>query len=164
MGQNVSGKGQNVSGKDQDISTDNSMRIFEKIQYKLVRNGAASKNCGRDVYTAAVITKETYGTRELAARMVKSGCPLNEASIRLVISELAKLIGDLAAEGRAVNIGGVARFMPTICGTFDSPDAPWDPAKHSIKIRACSGSKMRVAAAQCSTSRLKTEPGKKRRK
>lgn len=124
------------------------------VRYKVLRNGALSARAGRDVYTAAVIKKETYGTEQLAERMVREGCPLKESSIRLVITELANLIGQLAAEGRAINIGGVARFMPTISGTFDSPNAPWDPKKHTVMVRACSGIKMRAAAAQSPVTRL----------
>lgn len=137
-----------------DISTDNSIQNFGSVQYKVVRNGAASKIAGRDIYTAMVITKETYGTKELAARMVSEGCAVKASTIRLVLSEFAELIGKLVAEGRSVNIGGVVRFFPGIRGTFDSIDSAWNATKNTIVVNAATGARMRTAAATSGVTRL----------
>lgn len=137
-----------------DISTDNSIQNFGSVQYKVVRNGAASKIAGRDIYTAMVITKETYGTKELAARMVSEGCAVKASTIRLVLSEFADLIGKLVAEGRSVNIGGVVRFFPGIRGTFDSIDSAWNATKNTIVVNAATGARMRTAAAASGVTRM----------
>lgn len=138
---------------NRDILIDQQPDTLHTIPYKLIKNAVASKKAGRDVYTASVLIKETCGTREIADRMVQEGCAVKASTIRLVLSEFADLVSKLASEGRAVNIGGVVRFMPTICGTFDSPDAPWDPQKHTIAVRACSAKKMRQSMTETSATR-----------
>lgn len=135
------------------ISTEGDAQGFGSIRYKLIRNGAASKKAGHTVYSAMVLNRETYGTVEIAERMVRENCPLNASTIRMVISDLANLVAQLVSEGRMVNLGGVVRFMPVICGTFDSVDEPWNPQKHKVKIKACSGSNMREAARESPVER-----------
>lgn len=137
-----------------DISSDNSVQSFGSIRYKVMRNGGASKAAGKDVYTASVISKETYGTKEIAARMVKEGCAVKAATIRLVINEFAELVGALVSEGRSVNIGGVVRFTPGIRGTFETIDSAWDASKNAIVVNACSGNRMRAAAALSGVTRV----------
>lgn len=132
----------------------NDESTVDVVQYKLRLNPLASSKAGRNIYNGVVIKKETYGTRQLAARMVKEQTPLNESTIRLVIDDLANLIAKLASEGRAVNLGGVIRIMPVIHGTFDSPDEPWDPKKHAVRITACAGTKLRNAAVRSPVMRL----------
>lgn len=137
-----------------DIFTDNSVQNFGSVQYKVLRNGAASKIAGKDIYTARVVAKETYGTQELAARMVSEGCAVKASTIRLVLNEFAELTGKLVAEGRAVNIGGVVRFTPGIRGTFDTVDSAWNATKNEIVVNAAVGSRMRAAAALSGVTRL----------
>lgn len=144
------------------LESDHEHRVGN-VHYKLTRHGVASRKAGRDIYTASVLIKETYGIEEVAKRMVANRCAVKESTIRLVLQDFADLVGELTAEGRAVNIGGVVRFMPTICGTFDSPDAPWDPKKHAVMVRACSGKTMRRAAAKSPVTRVKTEKKKAKR-
>lgn len=127
---------------------------FGRIRYKLIRNGDISRKKKRDVYVAAVLNKETYGTNELADQMVSHGCPLNKSAIKLVIDDLANLISDLVAEGHSINIGGVVRFMPVIHGTFNSLNDPFNPKKHKVHVKACVGTKMRRANNERSPKRL----------
>lgn len=141
-----------------DILIDEDVRAFGSIQYKVIRNGAASKLKGRDVYSALVIPRETYGTQQLSERMADEGCTVKASAIRQVLDELVILITKLVSEGRAVNIGGLIRFMPSIRGNFESPDEPLDPKKHEILINACSGKRMRARAAMSPTSRLDGPP------
>lgn len=137
-----------------EISNEDAVRSFGSVQYKVVRNAVASRNAGRDIYSGVVIKRETYGTRQIAERMVAEGCAVKSSTIRLVLTEFAELIGELVAEGRAVNVGGVVRFMPVIHGTFESPDEAWDPEKHAVVVRACSGIRMRKVAKKSPTTRL----------
>lgn len=141
----------------QTILHDGSVHTVENIEYKIIRNGAASKNKGRNVFSALVIPKETYGTQQIADRMVAEGCAVKGSTIRLVLDELVSLIAKLVGEGRAVNIGGLIRFMPSIRGNFDSPDEPFNPEKHQILIMAASGRRMRARAAQSPVTRLDCE-------
>lgn len=136
------------------ISTNNDVQDFGSIQYKVIRNGGASKNAGKDVYTAQVVTKETYGTVQLADRMVAEGCLAKASTISLVLTDFANLVGKLVAEGRAVNIGGVVRFSPGIRGTFETADSAWDTAKNSIVVNAAAGNRMRTAAALSGVTRV----------
>lgn len=124
------------------------------IQYKLQYNRLASRKAGRNVYSAHVIPKEGYGTVQLAKALACRGALLKESQIRMIISELANLIGELVSEGRPVNIGGVVRFLPVIHGTFASPDEAWDPKKHKVRVAACVGGRMRKIAEQSPVSRV----------
>lgn len=127
---------------------------FKRIHYKLQYCPLASRKAGRDVYSGAVIKKETCGTVQLAKRLASQNPLIKESHIRMLISDLANLIGDLVSEGRAVNIGGVVRFMPVIHGTFDSPDEPWNPEKHKVLVNACVGSRMRKILEKSAVSRI----------
>lgn len=133
------------------IETDNAS---DAVPYKLQYNQLASRKAGRDVYSAYVVPKETYGTVQLAKTLASRGALLKESQIRMIISEMANLIGELVSEGRTVNIGGVVRFIPVIRGTFDSPDEPWNPKKHKVQVTACVGGRMRKIAAQSPVTRV----------
>lgn len=135
------------------LSSDNEGTV-DVVQYKLRLNPLASSKAGRSIYNGVVIKKETYGTRQLAARMVKEQTPLNASTIQMVINDLANLIAKLASEGRAINLGGVIRVMPVIHGSFDSFDEPWNPKKHKLRISACAGTKLRNAAILSPLMRL----------
>lgn len=126
----------------------------ETIHYKLQRCPLASQKAGKNVYHGVVLKKETYGTVQLAKRLASECGLLKEASIRMVLSELANLVGKLVSEGRAVNIGGVVRFMPVIHGTFESSEEPWDPKKHKVRVNACVGTRLRKIAEQSPVTRV----------
>lgn len=124
------------------------------VRYKLQLNPLASKKAGRNIYHGVVIKKETYGTVQLAKRLAAECGMLREASIRMVLSELANLVGTLVSQGRSVNIGGVIRFMPVIHGTFDSTDEEWNPKKHKVRVNACVGTRLRKIAEQSPVARV----------
>lgn len=138
-----------------EISTDNETPNFGSIHYKVVKNGAASKRLGREVFSASVLKKELYGTNELAERLARENSLLAKSAIKALISDLANLVGKLVAEGRTVNIGGVVRFMPVIHGNFDSADELFNPQKHQIDVKACVGSNLRKAARQAPATRIR---------
>lgn len=141
-----------------DILIDEDVRSFGSIQYKIIRNGAASKHKGRDVYSALVIPRETYGILQLSERMANEGCTVKASVIRQVLDEFVTLVTQLVSEGRAVNLGGLIRFMPSIRGNFDSPNEIWDPKKHDILINACCGKRMRALASMRPATRLDGPP------
>lgn len=138
-----------------EISTNNENPEFGSIQYKVVRNGAASKRLGREVFSASVLKKEVYGTNELAERLAKENNMLKKSTIKALISDLANLVSQLVSEGRSVNIGGTVRFMPVIRGNFDSADELFNPQKHRIDVKACAGIEMRKAARRSPTTRIR---------
>ncbi|MEG2725067.1 MAG: DNA-binding domain-containing protein, partial [Kiritimatiellia bacterium] len=107
---------------------------------------------------AIVELKETYNITDIAKRMASEGCVMKESAIRLVLTEFADLVGTLVAEGRAVNIGGLVRFVPTIRGTFESPTAPWDASKNHVLVNAMAGNKLRQAAKESSAVRTTALP------
>ncbi|MEG1479746.1 MAG: DNA-binding domain-containing protein [Kiritimatiellia bacterium] len=131
---------------------------LESILYRVVKNSAASLQTGTTVYSAIVELKETYNITDIAKRMASEGCVMKESAIRLVLTEFADLVGTLVAEGRAVNIGGLVRFVPTIRGTFESPTAPWDASKNHVLVNAMAGNKLRQAAKESSAVRTTVLP------
>lgn len=137
-----------------EFFVENEERTYGRVHYKLIRHGSLSKQKRRDVYVASVLKKETYGTVQLAKALEARNPLLSERLVRLMIGEMAELIGEVVSEGRMVNIGGVVRFMPVIHGTFDSPDEPLNPEKHKILIKACSGFRMRKVAAESQATRI----------
>ncbi len=129
---------------------------IKSIKYRVVYNAAASKAASRDIYTGVVDIKETYNLNAIAERMVAEGCPVNIASIRLILTTFADLVAKLVAEGRAVYIPGLVRFSPAIRGTFATEEADWDNAENQIVVNASIGSRMRVAAAKSTVQRIVT--------
>ena len=53
----------------------------------------------------------------------------------------------LLAEGKSV-IDGVGQFLPTISGSFDGPEAPFDAEKHKLSVSFTMGKALREALAQ----------------
>lgn len=133
-------------------------RTFGSIRYKLVRNGAASKKAGHDVFSAAVLNKEAYGAQQIAERLASTGSLLSKSAIKFVIEELSDLIPTLIAEGRTVNLGNFVRFMPAIRGTFEDPDEPFNPQKHAVLVKTCSSRKMLKGLGPRPTNRLGRTP------
>lgn len=93
----------------ESISTERSQLDFGNIEYRLVKNGAASKRLGRSVFSASVLKKEVYATEQLADRLAKENPLLKKSTIKALISELADLVGELVGEGRY-------RFSPKCVG------------------------------------------------
>lgn len=133
-------------------------RTFGSIRYKLVRNGAASKKAGRDIFSASILNKEAYGVQEIAERLASGGTLLRKSAIKAVLEELGDLIPALVAEGRTVNLGHFVRFMPAIQGTFEDPDEPFNPRKHTLLLKACSSRKMLKQLGTRPTNRLGRTP------
>ncbi|MEG2415116.1 MAG: DNA-binding domain-containing protein [Kiritimatiellia bacterium] len=135
-----------------DIINDTKPAI-ESINYRVVRNGAISQKQGKDVFSGVVDLKETYNITDLAKRMVSEGCAVKNPTIRMVLTDFAELVGKLTAEGRAINIGGVVRFAPSVRGTFGSQNAAWDATKNRVFVNATAGSKLRMAATSSTVVR-----------
>lgn len=133
-------------------------RTFGSIRYKLVRNGAASKKAGHDVFSAAILNKEAYGAQQIAERLAAGNSLLSKSAIKFVLEELGELIPELVAEGRTVNLGHFVRFMPAIQGTFDTPDEPFNPRKHTVLVKTCSCRKMLKQLGPRPTSRIGRTP------
>lgn len=53
----------------------------------------------------------------------------------------------LLAEGKSV-IDGVGQFLPTISGSFDGPEAPFDAEKHKLSVSFTMGKALRDSLAQ----------------
>ncbi len=126
------------------------------IRYRVQLNAAASKSAEREVYTGVVDVKETYDLDLVAKRMVERGCVAGKSTIHLVLTDFADLVSDLVAEGRAVTIPGLVRFAPSIRGTFETIDSPWDAANNQVVVNASIGSRMRAAAAKSTVQRVDT--------
>ncbi len=138
-----------------DVMIQNNENL-ESVNYHVIENGAASKVAGKPVYTGVVEVKETYNTAAVAKRMVEAGCAVKRSTIQLVLGEFAELIGQLAAEGRAININGLVRFAPAVRGTFASIDAPWNAAENALVVNATVGTRLRVAASNSAVIRTAT--------
>ncbi len=119
---------------------------LDSILYRLQLNGAATARKGQPTYTAITEIKEVYNIRMLADRLVENGCLARRATIELVLEEAFNLIGRLVSEGRAVQFPGAVRFAPSIRGTFDSPDEPFNRKKHRVVVNATVGKRMARAA------------------
>ncbi len=112
------------------------------VEYCIDEHKAASMKKGRPVYTARVVEKEVYYLEDTIDRMRTAGCAVNKSVIRLVLDEYFSMVKRLTAQGRAVAIPGIVRFAPTIRGTFDSEDEPFDSKKHKIVIQATVSKKL----------------------
>ncbi len=137
-----------------NLVTNEASANLESIQYHLEEIKPLSRKEGTPVYVARVDVKETYAIADVAQRMVAEGCAVKAATVSLVLSEFAELVGKLMREGRAVNIGGVVRFTPSIRGRFEAPEAEWDTSRHSVVVNALVGSRLRSAASGSAVQRV----------
>ncbi|MDR1985534.1 MAG: DUF4469 domain-containing protein [Treponema sp.] len=102
---------------------------------------------------AQVINVSSYTQNDLVDRILKIGAGLTRSDVVSVLEAEKQVIADLVAEGSAVNTDLFNAF-PSISGVFDSPDAPFDHAKHKVNIKLNPGIALRSAVSSVKTKRV----------
>ncbi|MDR1221140.1 MAG: DUF4469 domain-containing protein [Treponema sp.] len=102
---------------------------------------------------AQVVNVSSYSQADLVDRIMKIGAGLTRSDIISVLEAEKQVVADVVAEGGAVTTELFNAF-PSISGVFDSPDAPFDPAKHKAHIKLHPGIALRNAVADIKTKRV----------
>ena len=105
----------------------------EGLKYTL-HHMKSKLNVGRQkpVYCAHVKAGETFGDDDLV-RELAAAIHQEEAFIRYIERERARVIENALKSGRPVYVGGVAN-MATIRGPFESIDGEFDPERNSVVV------------------------------
>ncbi|MDR1221051.1 MAG: DUF4469 domain-containing protein [Treponema sp.] len=102
---------------------------------------------------AQVVNVSSYSQAELVGLIMEIGAGLTRSDVISVIEAEKQVISKIIVGGGAVNTELFNAF-PSISGVFDSPDAPFDPAKHKVHIKLQPGVALRAAVADVKTKRV----------
>ncbi|MDR1073757.1 MAG: DUF4469 domain-containing protein [Treponema sp.] len=102
---------------------------------------------------AQVVNVSSYSQADLVDRIMKIGAGLTRSDIISVLEAEKQVVADIVAEGGAVNTD-LFNAYPSVSGVFDTPDAPFDPAKHKVHIKLHPGIALRSAVAEVKTKRV----------
>jgi hypothetical protein len=102
---------------------------------------------------AQVVNVNSHTQNDIVERIMNIGAGLTRSDIVSVIEAEKQVIGNIIAEGGAVNTDLFNAF-PSISGVFTSPDEAFDPGKHKIKINLHPGVTLRSAIQSAKVKRI----------
>lgn len=127
--------------------TANTATARNSIRYRVVRNSAASKSTGREIFNARVDVSAPYNLDMVAREMAKGRFPFSEEDIIHVLTTFSKHAQDLLLAGNSINVGGLVTLRPSIRGTFESEGSGFSEANNRLRVTASVGSALRYATA-----------------
>lgn len=127
--------------------TPNTTTDRNRIRYRVVKNGAATKAAGVPVYTARVDISAPYNLEMVAKEMAQGRFPFSEEDIVHVLTTFSKHAQDLLLAGNSINVGGLVTLRPSIRGTFESEQAGYSEAANTLRVTASVGKALRYATA-----------------
>lgn len=127
--------------------TPNTTTERNRIRYRVVKNGGATKMAGKTVYNARVDISAPYNLEMVAKEMAKGRFPFSEEDIVHVLTTFSKHAQDLLLAGNSINVGGLVTLRPSIRGTFESEGAGFSEAANTLRVTASVGSALRYATA-----------------
>ncbi|MDR1074068.1 MAG: DUF4469 domain-containing protein [Treponema sp.] len=120
------------------------------LEFILEDNELTSKP---DDLRAQVINVTSYTQNDIVDRLMKIGAGLTRSDVAAVLEAEKQVIADIIAEGGAVNTELFNAF-PSISGVFDTPDEPFDHAKHKVRINLHPGVALRSAVLSVKPRRI----------
>ena len=103
------------------------------INFTLVPNHLNGSDEAR--FIARVQSTGSLNMPQIIELMLKKGSTVTKADIVSVLENYAEIIETFLGLGYIVNTN-IARFRPSIKGTFASNSDPFDPASHALSINA----------------------------
>lgn len=86
-------------------------------------------------FIARPVSSGTLDDRDLAEAIARK-CSLTESDVLATLTALRTEIVDGLANGKRINLNGLAEFYPKFRGTYASMDEPRSPARHSVRAGA----------------------------
>ncbi|GHT74274.1 hypothetical protein FACS189456_5540 [Bacteroidia bacterium] len=120
------------------------------LDYSLVENLLTA---APDDAMAQVVNVRSYSEDEIADLMLKRGTLLTKADILAVLEVYREVIGDIVADGSAVNTP-LMHIAPSIAGVFNGLGDSFDPARHTIRVNLNKGAALRLAAGRIKTKKV----------
>jgi hypothetical protein len=102
---------------------------------------------------AQVINVPSFTQEDITNRIMEIGAGLTRSDVVSVFEAEKQVIARIIADGGAVNTE-IFNAFPSISGVFESPDAPFDPARHKVHIKLQGGVALRAAVAEVKTRRV----------
>jgi hypothetical protein len=102
---------------------------------------------------AQVINVTSYTQNDIVERIMRIGAGLTRSDIVSVLEAEKQVIGDIIAEGGAVNTELFNAF-PSIHGVFTGVEDSLDASRHKVKINLHAGTALRLAVAQVKTKKV----------
>lgn len=84
-------------------------------------------------YTAKPKITGSVGNPQIAQRIMAGGLEVRYETLVYILDMADKAKAEAIAEGKSVT-DGVAQYLIHLRGSFDGPDAPFDPEKHSLGV------------------------------
>lgn len=84
-------------------------------------------------YTAKPKITGSVGNPQIAQRIMTGGLEVRYETLVYILDMADKAKAEAIAEGKSVT-DGVAQYLIHLRGSFDGPDAPFDPEKHSLGV------------------------------
>lgn len=84
-------------------------------------------------YTAKPKITGSIGNPQIAQRIMIGGLEIRYETLVYILDMSDKEKAKAIAEGKSV-VDGVAQYIINMRGSFDGPDAPFDPEKHSLGV------------------------------
>jgi hypothetical protein len=120
------------------------------LEYTLEENELTEK---KGDLRAQVINVTSHTQNNIVDRIMKIGAGLTRSDIVSVLEAEKQVVADIIAEGGAVNTELFNAF-PSVSGVFNTPDEPFDPTKHKIRINLHPGVVLRSAVSQVKPKRI----------
>ena len=120
------------------------------LDYSLVENLLTA---APDDAMAQVVNVRSYSEDEIADLMLKRGTLLTKADILAVLEVYREVVGDLVADGSAVNTA-LMHITPSIAGVFNGLGDSFDPTRHTVKVNLNQGMALRSAAGRIKTKKV----------
>lgn len=125
---------------------------MDTLKYHLAENLLTSDP---DDYMAQVEVSKSFTIDDVISEMLKRGTSLTRTDVTAVLNLEHQVIGDLVAEGYAINLP-LCNGTPSISGIFTGPADSFDTNRHYIRYNLNPGTVIRDAAKEIKTE--KTNP------
>ena len=116
------------------------------IGYKLVKN-VMPATAEKAPYLGMAIPVGSLAYDNILKEMIKTGTKMTQPTAKYFLDALYEFAAEaIAAEVVRINIGTVSLY-PAIDGSFDSEDAPFDPARNTLYVGASFAQELRDMVA-----------------
>ena len=121
------------------------------LQFALFENHLTSDPNDR---MAVVQNLQSKTQEDVINLMIGRGSTVTKAETLSVLEEYTLALLQLLKDGHAINTP-IFNLSPSVKGVFTSPDQPFNPAVHSVKINITTGARLREIGKQVTVEKVK---------
>lgn len=113
------------------------------LKYFLYRSRMPGESAGK--YLGRLVRQHRIGGRELIKRAAQTAVSMSEGQIAAALDALIATAKLELKSGNSVEVPGLCTLRPTLQGTFESTDEPFEHGKHAIGLAASVDKRLRKA-------------------